>query len=441
MDAAERALLDETSARALVGRRGASADAALADLGWLEMLAAEPRDAIDIVFNALGAANAHRDRARRRGRVGARRDAARRPRRAAPAVRRVGRARPARRRRCHALGLATAASPPRAELLVVCAPTVRRRGRERPGRVRRRAAVRGHRPRRRVARSCGWTRRGRGRRRSTPRAWDAARRRRPARGRAPDRRRVPSDARPRPHATRWTASSSGARSRRSKPFATGSRKRSSRSRRSTRRCSRARPTSRTRCTAALGEGDRRAHGAHGRPHCQQVLAGIGFTTDHPFHRFLKRTMVLDGLFGIGRRDRRRRRPAPARRRAAYRRSSSSEEGAAMTDFDAIDFFRDNAFVADPYPYFEHLRGAVPGAARAAPRRGDGHRIRRGDRGVPRHRDVLVVQLGDRTVPRLPGPARRRRRRARSSSSTATSCRSATSSRRSTRRCTPRTARC
>jgi hypothetical protein len=32
-------------------------------------------------------------------------------------------------------------------------------------------------------------------------------------------------------------------------------------------------------------------------HCQQVLAGIGFTTDHPFHRFLKRTMALDGLFG------------------------------------------------------------------------------------------------------------------------------------------------
>ena len=32
-------------------------------------------------------------------------------------------------------------------------------------------------------------------------------------------------------------------------------------------------------------------------HCRQVLAGIGFTTDHPFHRFLKRTMILDGLFG------------------------------------------------------------------------------------------------------------------------------------------------
>jgi hypothetical protein len=31
--------------------------------------------------------------------------------------------------------------------------------------------------------------------------------------------------------------------------------------------------------------------------CQQVLAGIGFTTDHPFHRLLKRTMVLDGILG------------------------------------------------------------------------------------------------------------------------------------------------
>jgi hypothetical protein len=31
--------------------------------------------------------------------------------------------------------------------------------------------------------------------------------------------------------------------------------------------------------------------------CQQVLAGIGFTTEHPFHRYLKRTMLLDGLFG------------------------------------------------------------------------------------------------------------------------------------------------
>ena len=32
-------------------------------------------------------------------------------------------------------------------------------------------------------------------------------------------------------------------------------------------------------------------------HCQQVLAGVGFTTEHAFHRFLKRTMALEGLFG------------------------------------------------------------------------------------------------------------------------------------------------
>jgi hypothetical protein len=32
-------------------------------------------------------------------------------------------------------------------------------------------------------------------------------------------------------------------------------------------------------------------------HCQQVLAGMGFTTDHPFHRSLKRTLTLEGILG------------------------------------------------------------------------------------------------------------------------------------------------
>jgi hypothetical protein len=32
-------------------------------------------------------------------------------------------------------------------------------------------------------------------------------------------------------------------------------------------------------------------------HAQQVLAGIGFTTEHAFHRILKRTLALEGLFG------------------------------------------------------------------------------------------------------------------------------------------------
>jgi hypothetical protein len=32
-------------------------------------------------------------------------------------------------------------------------------------------------------------------------------------------------------------------------------------------------------------------------HCQQVLAGVGFTTEHPFHRFLGRSMALEGVLG------------------------------------------------------------------------------------------------------------------------------------------------
>ena len=35
-------------------------------------------------------------------------------------------------------------------------------------------------------------------------------------------------------------------------------------------------------------------------HCQQVLAGIGFTTEHPLHRYVRRVLVLDQLLGAGR---------------------------------------------------------------------------------------------------------------------------------------------
>jgi alkylation response protein AidB-like acyl-CoA dehydrogenase len=31
--------------------------------------------------------------------------------------------------------------------------------------------------------------------------------------------------------------------------------------------------------------------------CQQVLAGIGFTAEHPFHRFMARALVLDSVLG------------------------------------------------------------------------------------------------------------------------------------------------
>jgi alkylation response protein AidB-like acyl-CoA dehydrogenase len=32
-------------------------------------------------------------------------------------------------------------------------------------------------------------------------------------------------------------------------------------------------------------------------HCQQVLAGIGFTTEHALHRYVRRVLVLDLLLG------------------------------------------------------------------------------------------------------------------------------------------------
>ena len=35
-------------------------------------------------------------------------------------------------------------------------------------------------------------------------------------------------------------------------------------------------------------------------HCQQVLAGIGFTTEHPLHRYVRRVLVLDQLLGDAR---------------------------------------------------------------------------------------------------------------------------------------------
>ncbi|MCV7261079.1 acyl-CoA dehydrogenase family protein [Mycobacterium shimoidei] len=35
-------------------------------------------------------------------------------------------------------------------------------------------------------------------------------------------------------------------------------------------------------------------------HCQQVLGGIGFTAEHQLHRYVKRALVLDGMLGSAR---------------------------------------------------------------------------------------------------------------------------------------------
>ena len=61
MRPAERELLRETLDRALGAldpARAGAADAALRELGWHELLQAEPLDAVDAVFRALGRANA-----------------------------------------------------------------------------------------------------------------------------------------------------------------------------------------------------------------------------------------------------------------------------------------------------------------------------------------------------------------------------------------------
>ena len=55
------------------------------------------------------------------------------------------------------------------------------------------------------------------------------------------------------------------------------------------------PTTASVAKALAGSGPRTA-----ARHCQQVLAGIGFTTEHEFHRYARRAFVLDELFGSSR---------------------------------------------------------------------------------------------------------------------------------------------
>jgi hypothetical protein len=50
-------------------------------------------------------------------------------------------------------------------------------------------------------------------------------------------------------------------------------------------------------TAAMAKAVAGRQARTGARHCQQVLAGIGFTTEHPFHLYLRRALLLDGLFG------------------------------------------------------------------------------------------------------------------------------------------------
>ncbi len=97
----------------------------------------------------------------------------------------------------------------------------------------------------------------------------------------------------------------------------------------------------------------------------------------------------------------------------------------MTDVDAINFFRDDEMVADPYPYYEALRGECP--VRREPHENvvmvTGYE--EATAVLNDTDDLLVVHRGHRPVPGLPGAARRVRRRRHlrpHRSSTATRCR-------------------
>jgi hypothetical protein len=50
-------------------------------------------------------------------------------------------------------------------------------------------------------------------------------------------------------------------------------------------------------TAAMAKASAGRSARVAAKHCQQVLAGIGFTTEHDLHRYLRRLWVLDQLFG------------------------------------------------------------------------------------------------------------------------------------------------
>ena len=95
---------------------------------------------------------------------------------------------------------------------------------------------------------------------------------------------------------RSSGCSSDVRSHRSKRYATGWPRASSPSR-LRQRCWPRRGTSRTRSFAAMAKAMAGRSARTVARHCQQVLAGIGFTTEHIFHRYFRRIVVLDQLFG------------------------------------------------------------------------------------------------------------------------------------------------
>jgi hypothetical protein len=295
IEADERALLEE-SVRAALARAGGAvpADALLEQLGWRELLDADPRAAVEIVFDALGRANAaaallddvlaaalgakpRADLAVLLPRFGA-----------WDAPGRVS------GERVEAHGLATSRADRAGELLVVCAAQAELRAASVPTALAQVSAVRGIDP-------------------------DAGLRAVRVRGRAARAERIDDLA--------WQAAlAAGRRAVAQQMAGAGRAMLALACAHAAERVQFGRPIARFQAVrhrlaealvaqealeAALGaagdtpgpETAALAKAVAGRSarsvaaHCQQVLAGIGFTTDHPFHRYLKRVLALEGLFG------------------------------------------------------------------------------------------------------------------------------------------------
>jgi len=295
IDAADRAAMEESARAAIASADGnAAIDEVLRKLEWLELLAAEPADAIEIVFGALGATN-----------------------RAATALDDVLASALGTQPRTdlavllppfaawnppgridtstvHARGLATARAASAGELLVVCGTASEPRAVNLPMRDAEVRAVHGVDPEgglhevRVQGRATAGARLDRD-------AWQAA----IALGRRAVAHQIAGASRAmlslaRSHALervqfgRPIARFQAVRHRLADALVAVE------SLEATLAAAREEPGSETAALAKAAAGRTARTVA---AHCQQVLAGIGFTTEHPFHRFLKRTLALEGLFG------------------------------------------------------------------------------------------------------------------------------------------------
>ncbi len=295
IDAADRAAMEESVRAAIAGADGIAAiDEVLRKLGWLELLAAEPVDAIEIVFGALGAtsraATALDDLLASVLGTQPRADlavllppfAAWNP----PGRIDTG--------TVHARGLATARVASAGELLVICGTASEPLAVSLPMRDAEVRAVHGVDP-------DGGFHRVRVQGRATVcapldrDAWHAA----IALGRRAVAHQIAGASRgmlalARSHALervqfgRPIAGFQAVRHRLADALVAVE------SLEATLAAAREEPGSETAALAKAAAG-RTAHSV--AAHCQQVLAGVGFTTEHPFHRFFKRTLALEGLFG------------------------------------------------------------------------------------------------------------------------------------------------